>query len=84
MSDDTYIQFGFDGEKPRPADPIASLFADKLTDMMLARRALGQAMEDVPNYTGQWERSDYYARQEEEYNRAADDLWYFVKINVNG
>lgn len=83
MNDDPYIQFGFDGEKPRPADPKAIDFADKLTEMMLARRKLGQAMEDVPDYTGQWERSDYYASEEEEYNRAADDLWNFVKENAN-
>lgn len=82
--DDPYIQFGFGGEKPRPADPVAIDFAQKISDMLHYEKCLGDAMLKVPDYTGQWERSDYYARQQEEYNRSVDDLWKFVKENVNG
>lgn len=82
--DDSYIQFGFGGEKPQPADPKALIFAQKISDMLSCERDLGDAILKVPDYTGQWEPSDYYARQQEEYNRSVDDLWNFVKENVNG
>lgn len=76
-------RFGFSGKKPTPADKAALEFADKLTEMALTRRALGQAMANVPSYTAQWEPPDYYAEEEEAYNRAVDDLWQFMKENFN-
>lgn len=82
MSDDPWISFGFDGEKPRPADPIAALFVDKIVEVLNARERFNKAVENVPAYTGQWSAEDYYATAEEGYNRAADELWDFVKLNV--
>lgn len=83
MSDEI-VRYGFDGLKPTPANPVAIEFAQKISDMLLYERDLGDAMLKVPDYTGQWERSDYYASQQENYNRSVDDLWNFVKENVNG
>lgn len=82
MSDE--IQYGFDGPKPTPANPLAIDFAQKVSDMLHYEKRLGDAMLKVPDYTAQWERSDYYAQEQEEYNRSADDLWNFLKENLNG
>lgn len=80
--DDPYIQFGFDGEKPRPADPIALEFSCLAIDMLAAHKRFTEAVSKVPDYTGQWSAEDYYAKQEEDFNRSVDNLWNFVKENV--
>lgn len=71
--------FGFDGQKPKPADPKAQEFAAGVVDLMQAHTALEEAKKRVPDYTGQWAEEDYYANEQEAYNRAADSLYELVK-----
>lgn len=80
----TEIQFGFGGAKPTPANPIALEFSCKVIEMLAAHARFTEAVNKVPDYTGQWSAEDYYARHEEEFNRVVDDLWNLVKENVNG
>lgn len=64
--------FGFDGPKPNPAKAESTALAEALFELIDARKALIKAKADVPNYTGQWNEYDYYANEQERYNRAAD------------
>lgn len=74
--------FGFDGLKPKPASPEAQEFADLISEVSFAEERLTKAMDNVPTYTGQWGQRDYYAEQQENYYRAVDSLWNFVKENL--
>lgn len=68
--------------KPKPADPKAVEFCHKLCDMLCAQERLEKAFAAVPGYTAQYEASDYYAQEQEDFNRCADDLWTFVRDNA--
>lgn len=70
MSDDT--TYGFGGAEPTPARPAAADLASSLLRLQAADKALKYTKERVPDYTGQWDASDYYAEEQEEYNRACD------------
>jgi len=71
--------FGFGEQEPVPARPEAAALGAALTAFIAADRDLEKAMDSVPNYTGQWDSKDYYAEQQEAYNRAADALADAVK-----
>lgn len=79
MTKDNIFQFGFDGATPTPPNLHASLFAQKISAMLSAENRLEVAYSRVPDYTGQWDAKDYYAQEQEDYNRACDDLWNFAK-----
>jgi hypothetical protein len=67
-------RFGFGGKQPTPARPESLKLADAIYDMLQVRKALAKAKKAVPDYTGQWSDEDYYAEEQEAYNRAADRL----------
>jgi hypothetical protein len=46
--------------------------ATELAALLTARDTLQREKDAVPAYTGQWEDSDYYADEQEAYNRAVD------------
>lgn len=61
--------------RPRPVNPAAKVvlpLLDALKDLRRADKALRKAKDAVPNYTGQWRDEDYYADDEEAYNRALE------------
>lgn len=63
----------FDWNEPaRPADPLAIALADAMIEVVAARAALDQGRKNVPKYTGDRSSEDYYAREQDEYNRAAE------------
>jgi protein-tyrosine-phosphatase len=66
--------FGYGEQEPTPARPEAAVLGAALTAFLAADRDLTVAKGKVPNYTGQWSSKDYYAQEQEDYNRAADAL----------
>lgn len=63
--------------RPRPIDPSAlpaMTIADALQRLSAAERELRHARANVPSYTAQWSDEDYYAEEQEEYNRAVEYL----------
>lgn len=65
----------FDGKgKPIVADPIASMVADAITNMLVARAELHVAKRSVPAYTGQWSDHDYVRDEQATYDQACNDL----------
>jgi hypothetical protein len=67
-------KFGFGGKEPTPARPEALKLADAIFDLFQAKVSLDKAKAAVPGYTGQWDSKDYYAEEQETYNRAADAM----------
>lgn len=65
----------FTHDKVKPADPKAEALANAIIALMEAEKALQEAQSKVPNYTAQWDRKDYYAEEQEAWNRAADALY---------
>ncbi len=63
----------------KPARPEAAALGAALTAFLAADGALDKARASVPGYTGQWSDKDYYAEEQEQYNRACDDLADAVK-----
>jgi hypothetical protein len=70
------LLMGEDGElkNPIPARPAAEALSQALGDLLEARSALEKARAEVPRYTGDKSREDYYAFEQEQANRAADRL----------
>lgn len=62
----------FRDEPITPARPEALTLAVALLTLTKAEAALGKAKREVPDYTGQWSDRDYYAEEQEDYNRAVD------------
>lgn len=59
--------------------PGAAAFTKALITAIKAEVALEKAKEAVPSYTGPNSVEDYYAEEQEAFNRAADDLALMVK-----
>lgn len=59
---------------PSPAKPLAKELADAIYNIFSRRLGLDFAKERVPAYTGDLSNEDYYAEEQENYNRAADRL----------
>ena len=66
--------FGFGGSKPVPCSSRANSIAEAVLGLVEAKARLDRALDKVPGYTGQWSPSDYYAKEQEAYYRAADEL----------
>lgn len=64
----------FTHDKVKPADPKAEGLAKAILALMDAEKSLQDAKSKVPRYTGQWDSKDYYAEEQEAWNRAADAL----------
>jgi hypothetical protein len=62
----------FGGGKPTPAKPENLNLANALFTLMATKSTLETRMAAVPKYTGQWSDEDYYADEQEDYNRAVD------------
>lgn len=61
---------------PKPINPAAAKaipILDALTNLRRAEKALNKAKDKVPSYTGQWSDEDYYAEEQEAYNRAVEE-----------
>ena len=58
----------------KPARPEAAALGAALTAFLAADAALETARENVPSYTAQWSDADYYAEEQEAYNRACEEL----------
>lgn len=60
---------------PKPISP-AALFVlpvlESQAELRRAEKALQRAKDKVPSYTGQWSDADYYANEQEAYNRAVE------------
>lgn len=60
---------------PKPIHPDA-LFVlpviEAQSELRRAEKALNKAKDRVPNYTAQWSDADYYAEEQEAYNRAVE------------
>lgn len=67
------------GDKPTPADWHAIQLADALFELIDARNALELEKSCAPTYTGQYSKEDYYAIEQERYNRAAEKYYSLVK-----
>jgi len=63
----------------RCSEPHARDVAFQILRLFKADSELNYAKDHVPNYTGQYSREDYIAREQEEWNRAADDLAYHIR-----
>lgn len=57
-----------------PAAPESERLAGALFRLIEAKDVLEKKMTSVPSYTGQWDSQDYYADEQEGYNRAADEF----------
>jgi len=68
-------RYGFGGKKPTPANPEAEKLAAAILAVIDTESRLADAIDRVPSYTGQWRDEDYYAREQEERNRAVDALY---------
>ena len=64
----------FTHDKVKPAEPKAEALANAIIALMQAEKALQDAQSKVPNETAQWDTKDYYAAEQEAWNRAADAL----------
>jgi hypothetical protein len=51
----------------------------KLVRLMNANKELVEEKERIPSYTAQWAEDDYVAREQQEWNLAAEDLLKFFK-----
>lgn len=61
--------------EPKPVHPDAQRvlpLLDVLAELRDAEKALKKAKAGVPNYTAQWRDQDYYAQEQEDYNRALE------------
>lgn len=81
---DTVKYFGFGRETPKPAAAVAHSLAAAMFRLINAGDALREAVARVPRYTGQWSPEDYYAEEQEEYNRAADGFAAAVRNVIAG
>lgn len=71
--------FSFGSGEPAPSDPEHEKLAGCLFRLLDARDQLLTAHKGVPSYTGQHDDKDYYADQQETYNRAVDAFGEAVK-----
>lgn len=76
--------FGFGRETPKSAITVADTLAAAMFRLINAGDALREAVARVPGYTGQWSPEDYYAEEQEEYNRAADGFAVAVRNVIAG
>lgn len=66
---------GFLGKDVKPAQGNAVALVASLLALLKADADLINAKDDVPSYTAQYEDADYYAREQEAFNRATDDFY---------
>lgn len=65
----------FDGKaEPIVAQSGAYAVADAITNMLMARAELHEAISTVPMYTGQWSDADYVSDEQATYDVACNDL----------
>ena len=62
----------FMGKDVVPVDPDSGALATALFELLQAKKELDEAKDSVPNYTAQYSSEDYYAAEEENYNRKAE------------
>ena len=63
----------------RCREPHAVEFTKALLAVVKAEAALEWAKEQVPSYTGPNSAEDYYAEEQEAFNRAADEVTVIVR-----
>lgn len=68
----------FSSDKVKPANEKAKLLAECVIKLLKANNELEDAISRVPSYTAQWSDEDFYAREQEDWNRAADELYSVV------
>lgn len=76
---ETIHGFNFGSGEPSPSNTGHENLAGCLFRLLDARNQLEEAMKKVPGYTGQWDNKDYYADEQETYNRAVDAFGEAVK-----
>ena len=59
-------------ENVKPISPQVQNLVESLFDLVEKKRILHDAKIVVPHYTGQYSREDYYAAEQEAFNRAAE------------
>jgi len=62
----------FAEQEPVNAKPESLILADAMLRLVASAKSLESAKERVPDYTAQWRDEDYYAQEQETFNRAAD------------
>ncbi len=70
----TIMGFGFGDATPSPCSEDRARYARAIIDMINADAELDTAKARLPSYTGQWDSHDYYANEQEQWYRAADEL----------
>lgn len=72
-------------DKVVPANPQAKEIAEAIINLLFAEEKLKVAIDRTPNYTAQWKREDFFALEQEKWNRSADNLYarLFPKIEKN-
>ena len=79
--------YGFDGEKPSMVNEAELNSAQCILDLVKADTALNAAKHRAPDYTGQWSEKDYYANEQEAFNRAVraynDDRRWLIETMID-
>ena len=65
----------------RPAKPEARKLAIAIICLINANKELSDAERNTPSYTAQYEREDFYADEQETWNRAADALFELISVD---
>lgn len=61
--------------KVMPVFPPAKEIAESIINLMKAQEKLQEAVRQVPSYNVYSDREDYYAEEQEKWNRSADTLY---------
>jgi hypothetical protein len=69
----------FTHDKIKPANLNAKEFAESILELIRCENCLQTAKSNVPDYTAQWDVKDFYAEEQEQWNRAADKLYSLIK-----
>ena len=65
----------------RPANPTAEKLARAVLNLISAESDLAQARRNVPSYTAQYDYADYFAQEQDNWNRAADELFELIQVD---
>ena len=64
-----------------PANLAAEKLAKAILNLIEAQEDLKAARKNVPSYTGQYDYNDYFAQEQDNWNRAADALFELICVD---
>jgi hypothetical protein len=65
-----------------PVRESAKKLAETLLALIKAKSDLNTAIENVPEYTGQWDNEHFYNDEMDEYNKACNNYEVAVRLSV--